>query len=70
MPSPNSNLPCEIVSSVAAVFASNAGLLSGAIKIAVASFIFLVFEAIIVSMLKGSYQLESEGRGKLPNGYL
>ena len=60
----------EIESKVAAVFASNAGFLKGAINTAVANFIFVVLEAIIVKRDSGSYHGASDGSGNFPNGYL
>ena len=60
----------DIASKVAAVLARSAGFLNGAIKIAVANLILVVWEAIMVSNDKGSYHGASDGRGNFPNGYL
>ena len=68
-PTPSSNLPLDIASKVATVLASNAGFLSGAIKIAVANLILDVFEAIIVNNDSGSCHGASDGRGNFPKGY-
>ena len=67
-PTPSSNLPLEIESSVLSVLANTAGFRKGAIIIAVANLMVDVWLAIIVKVVRGSNQLESDGRGKVPKG--